>query len=67
MLVAGLLLRRLAIGESNVRHEVSSWKDKHSVFIVVPRHADRPAFNVVALMNIIPRRAQKTAPLLVIM
>merc|ERR1719369_1578921 len=61
MLVAGILMGR---PQGKARQEITFWKDKHSMFEVPPQHPDRPAFDVVAVMDPVLRGAQKTAPLL---
>ena len=64
MLLAALLTSRPA-GKS--RQEVSFKSAQHSVITMAPTHADRPAFEVVAIVDPVSRGAQKVAPVLAVL
>ena len=65
MLVAGLLTSRPKADKA--RQEISFFKDQQSVIHMEPRHADRPAFDVVAIVDPVSRGAQKISPVLVVL
>jgi len=64
MLLAALLTSRPA---GKARQEVSFKSAQHSVIAMEPRHADRPAFEVVAIVDPVSRGAQKVAPVLAVL
>eukprot|EP00092_Neocalanus_flemingeri_P004418 GFUD01004753.1.p1 GENE.GFUD01004753.1~~GFUD01004753.1.p1 ORF type:complete len:1525 (-),score=439.73 GFUD01004753.1:373-4947(-) len=64
MLVAGLLSSRPA---GKPRQDISFKSDQHSVITMEPRFADRPAFDVVAVVDPISRGAQKISPVLLVL
>jgi len=64
MLVAGILTSRPA---GKPRQDISFKSDQHSVITMEPRFADRPAFDVVAVVDPISRGAQKISPVLVVL
>eukprot|EP00090_Calanus_glacialis_P019622 TRINITY_DN3011_c0_g1_i1.p1 TRINITY_DN3011_c0_g1~~TRINITY_DN3011_c0_g1_i1.p1 ORF type:complete len:1524 (+),score=468.92 TRINITY_DN3011_c0_g1_i1:46-4617(+) len=64
MLVAGLLTSRPA---GKPRQDISFKSDQHSVITVDPRFADRPAFDVVAVVDPISRGSQKISPVLMVL
>jgi len=61
LLVAGLLTSRPP-GKS--RQEITFKSDQHSVIHLEPRHGDRPAFDIVAIVDPVSRGAQKVAPVM---
>merc|ERR1719187_1379585 len=64
MLIAGLLTSRPA---GKPRQEVTYRSDQHSVIPLQPRFADRPAFDVVAVVDPISRGSQKISPVLLVL
>jgi len=64
MLVAGLLTSRPVMKS---RQEITFKSDQHSVIHMDPRHVDRPAFDVVAIVDPVSRGAQKIAPVLLVL
>jgi len=64
MLIAGLLTSRPA---GKPRQEVTFRSDQHSVITLQPRFADRPAFDVVAVVDPISRGSQKISPVLLVL
>jgi len=64
MLIAGLLTSRPA---GKPRQDISFKSDQHSVVSLEPRFADRPAFDVVAVVDPISRGAQKISPVLLVL
>ena len=61
MIVAALLSSRAS---SKPRNEISFRSDQHSVISLSPRQADRPSFEIVAIVDPISRGAGKISPLL---
>jgi UDP-glucose:glycoprotein glucosyltransferase len=64
MMVAGLLVARPS---SKTRQEVEYHGDKHSVIRAEPRFPDRPAFDLVAIVDPVSRGAQKVVPVLLVL
>ena len=64
MLVASLLT---SLPVSKARQEVTFKSAEHSVINLEPRHDDRPAFDVVAIVDPVSRGAQKVAPVLLVL
>merc|ERR1719348_2046521 len=63
MLVAGLLTSRPT---GKPRQDVTFRSDKHSVITMEPRYDDRPAFDIVAVVDPISR-SQKISPVLLVL
>ena len=64
MLVAGLLTSRPT---GKPRQEITYRSDQHSVITLEPLYADRPAFDIVALVDPISRGSQKISPVLMVL
>ena len=64
MVIAGLLSTRPA---GKPRNEISYRSDQHSVITLEPDQADRPAFDIVAVIDPVSKGAQKIAPVLMVL
>ena len=62
--LGGLLTSRTS---AKTRTELSFRSDEHSVIKIEPRFPDRPAFDLVAIVDPISRGAQKIAPVLLVL
>jgi len=64
LIAGGLLTSRTS---TKVRQELSFRSDQHSVIKLDPRYPDRPAFDLVAIVDPISRGAQKITPVLIVL